>query len=159
MVRRHTGRTCSRSQRDILLCCSPHHQTFRFEDVPGDMEECRFVNSESQPALSPTVLATLWGVDEAVLKAGVMRRTVTAGGTSATVALNAAQVGLVCSLVRMMGRYLAKDTYAPIHVNIILTTKDEHSPYTSLRRPNHGNQQYPQLLQTLNRPRTTSWRS
>lgn len=42
--------------------------------------------------LSPGKLASLWGVDEAVFAAGVMRRTVKAGGTSASVALNAAQV-------------------------------------------------------------------
>lgn len=42
--------------------------------------------------LSPGKLASLWGVDEAVFAAGVMRRTVKAGGTNASVALNAAQV-------------------------------------------------------------------
>ena len=40
--------------------------------------------------LSPGKLASLWGVDEAVFEAGVMRRTVKAGGTDASVALNAA---------------------------------------------------------------------
>lgn len=42
--------------------------------------------------LSPGKLASLWGVDEAVFATGVMRRTVKAGGTNASVALNAAQV-------------------------------------------------------------------
>lgn len=44
-------------------------------------------------SLSPADLASLWGVDRTVFETGVMRRTVTAGGTSASVALNAAQVG------------------------------------------------------------------
>lgn len=44
--------------------------------------------------LSPGKLASLWGVDEAVFEAGVMRRTVKAGGTDASVALNAAQASL-----------------------------------------------------------------
>lgn len=44
---------------------------------------------------SPAILASLWGIDLGVFDAGVMRRTVTAGGTSVSVVLNAAQVGYV----------------------------------------------------------------
>lgn len=66
---------------------------FRFEDVAGQ-EQCRMrkVRQRSGAPISPSGLAALWGVEEAVLQKGVMRRTVTAGGTSASVALNAAQV-------------------------------------------------------------------
>ena len=45
--------------------------------------------------VSPDRLAALWGVDRAVFEAGVMKRTVTAGGASASVKLNAAQVTTV----------------------------------------------------------------
>ena len=65
--------------------------TWRFEDVPG-REQCSMKKGGDGSYLSPGKLASLWGVDEAVFAAGVMRRTVKAGGTNASVALNAAQV-------------------------------------------------------------------
>lgn len=73
------------------------HRKRRFEDVPGAEQQCRIKKQGGRKggdntSLSPGELASLWGVDEAVLKTGVMRRTVTAGGTSASISLNAAQV-------------------------------------------------------------------
>lgn len=43
-------------------------------------------------SLSAGGLASLWGIDQDAMEEGVMRRTVTAGDTTAHVALNAAQV-------------------------------------------------------------------
>lgn len=80
--------------RFMLLILCMHAAVFRFEDIPGQ-EQCRISKGKGRNAtsLSPTELALLWGVDQAVFEAGVMKRTVTAGGTSASVDLNAAQVG------------------------------------------------------------------
>eukprot|EP00752_Nemacystus_decipiens_P004997 g4543.t3 len=73
-----------------LLAAVLHSGQVRFEDVPGQ-EQCRIFKGRGTGSLSPAALAALWGVDQAVFETGVMRRTVTAGGTSASVKLNAAQ--------------------------------------------------------------------
>eukprot|EP00903_Cladosiphon_okamuranus_P008594 g8243.t1 len=73
-----------------LLAAVLHSGEVRFEDVPGQ-EQCRISKGRGAESLSPASLAALWGVDQTVFETGVMRRTVTAGGTSASVALNAAQ--------------------------------------------------------------------
>lgn len=81
------------TERSTSILCP---QNARFEDVPGK-EQCRIKSGRAGGSLTPTALASLWGVDQKVFEAGVMRRTVTAGGTSASVALNAAQV---CACMR-----------------------------------------------------------
>ncbi|CAN0006552.1 unnamed protein product, partial [Ectocarpus sp. 6 AP-2014] len=73
-----------------LLAAILHSGEVSFEDVSGK-EQCRISKVGRCTSISPADLAALWGVDEEVFEEGVMRRTVTAGGTSASVALNAAQ--------------------------------------------------------------------
>ncbi|CAM9491761.1 unnamed protein product [Scytosiphon promiscuus] len=75
-----------------LLAAILHSGEVRFEDVPGQ-EQCRISKGKGRnsTSLSPAELASMWGVNQAVFEAGVMKRTVTAGGTSASVDLNAAQ--------------------------------------------------------------------
>lgn len=68
-----------------------HDVACRFEDVSGS-DQCRIFSGGDATNLSPASLSSLWGVDRAVFEAGVMRRTVTAGGASASIGLNAAQV-------------------------------------------------------------------
>lgn len=63
----------------------------RFEEFPGQERDCVLKVGDAKN-FSPAALASLWGVDLDVFEAGVMRRTVTAGGTSVSVVLNAAQV-------------------------------------------------------------------
>lgn len=64
---------------------------YRFDDV-AEQGQLSQMTEGVGTSLSAGGLASLWGVDQDTLEAGVMRRTVKAGDAHASVALNAAQV-------------------------------------------------------------------